>query len=379
MECSAEQERSNSALCVRGEDKFDATRSKHTTPVPQSSSSSSVKFSPPQEDADSTSKPVPLHVQTHTDHSVQALSKAKSLEKVSSHVSARRRDKVIKSRSRNVDASGVSMTAPPPLELPTTSSSRASKKNQANASIPNLKPSSPILERASKKVQIAPQSSAKKPNEKKQTGKSKTKPPLMTPLEYAQKLQDDNPSMSTGGKNSVYKYLKGKTIFYTGGDMQYAGERTRKRMDFVSTNRGIALGFNSRSILQIVKHGGTLQPIFDPSVATHIVTDASKGPTVRALGLQALKDIPDHIATVTWSWVLSGWRQKPPRKGKDDEDEEKEYRMDEIFMHAAFLERFDAGRVSWTSKGKGKMKMTAEAKGKGKEVDNGENSSYVPD
>jgi len=246
LECSAEQERSNSALCVRGEDKFDATRSKHTTPVPQSSSSSSVKFSPPQEDADSTSKPVPLHVQTHTDHSVQALSKAKSLEKVSSHVSARRRDKVIKSRSRNVDASGVSMTAPPPLELPTTSSSRASKKNQANASIPNLKPPIPPLEKAPKKVQIAPQSSAKKPNEKKQTGKSKTKPPLMTPLEYAQKLQDDSPSMSTGGKNSVYKYLKGKTIFYTGGDMQYAGERTRKRMDFVSTNRGIAVGFNSR-------------------------------------------------------------------------------------------------------------------------------------
>jgi hypothetical protein len=29
------------------------------------------------------------------------------------------------------------------------------------------------------------------------------------------------------------KYLKGKRIFYVGGDMQYAGERTRNRMEIV--------------------------------------------------------------------------------------------------------------------------------------------------
>ncbi|KAF8812588.1 hypothetical protein BYT27DRAFT_7086875 [Phlegmacium glaucopus] len=54
---------------------------------------------------------------------------------------------------------------------------------------------------------------------------------------------------------------------------------------------------------QVVKYGGNLMPEYDPGVTTHIVTDALTRPTLRALGLKTLKDIPDHIPTVTWNWV----------------------------------------------------------------------------
>lgn len=58
----------------------------------------------------------------------------------------------------------------------------------------------------------------------------KDKPKLITPLEYAQRLQsslDLNVKLKTN-------YLKGKHIFYVGGDMMYAGSTTRGRMEYVS-------------------------------------------------------------------------------------------------------------------------------------------------
>ena len=64
-------------------------------------------------------------------------------------------------------------------------------------------------------------------------GRGKEKPALVTPLEYARKLQE---SLQVAGQKSSKrypKYLKGKRIFYVGGDMQYAGERTRNRMEIV--------------------------------------------------------------------------------------------------------------------------------------------------
>jgi hypothetical protein len=69
----------------------------------------------------------------------------------------------------------------------------------------------------------------------KETKKTKEKPRLVTPLEYAQKLQETLQTTLPGQKKSTKdtNYLKGKHIFYIGGDMQYAGARTRGRMDFV--------------------------------------------------------------------------------------------------------------------------------------------------
>ena len=60
--------------------------------------------------------------------------------------------------------------------------------------------------------------------------KVKDKPKLITPLEYAQKLQsclDLHAKLKTN-------YLEGKRIFYVGGDMMYASTTTRGRMEYVS-------------------------------------------------------------------------------------------------------------------------------------------------
>lgn len=96
---------------------------------------------------------------------------------------------------------------------------------------------------------------------------------------------------------------------------------------------------------------------------THIVTDATTPPTLRALGLKSLKSIPDHIPTVRWSWVISGYGRSGHNKNKRDEkgkgkatedDNDDESYLDFEFLHAAFPERIDAGR-SWLKKGKGKQ------------------------
>lgn len=79
-------------------------------------------------------------------------------------------------------------------------------------------------------------------------------------------------------------------------------------------------------------------PQFDPKVTTHIITDTSIPPTLRALGLKTLKDVPEHIPTVKWSWVLSVIG-KETYLTKD----EIERRLEHTWMHAAFSGRVDAG------------------------------------
>lgn len=197
------------------------------------------------------------------------------------------------------------------------------------------------------KVRKTVSSSRSKADASKQN-KDKGKPALVTPLEYAQKLNYDLP------KKCKSDYLKGKQILYVGGDMQYAGVQTRGRMDY------------------IIKHGGTLVPSYDPTTVTHIVTGATTRPTLKALGLKSLKEIPNNIPTVTWSWVISGYgrlgynKRKGKRgeeandtKGKAKATNDDESLLDFEFLHAAFPERIDAGR-SWQSRGQGKL---VEAKG----------------
>ncbi|KIJ18088.1 hypothetical protein PAXINDRAFT_71726 [Paxillus involutus ATCC 200175] len=172
--------------------------------------------------------------------------------------------------------------------------------------------------------------------------KTKEKPQLVTPLEYAQKLQ----SILRPPLVRKANYLKGKRIFYVGGDMKYASTKTRGRMDY------------------IVKHGGTLVPKYDPAIVTHIVTDTTARPTLRALSLKLLSEIPNHIPTVTWNWVISGYGRANKGKGRtaenvndkgkakatdrdmNDEGDDESGALDFEFLHAAFAERIDAGR-SW--------------------------------
>lgn len=96
---------------------------------------------------------------------------------------------------------------------------------------------------------------------------------------------------------------------------------------------------------------------FDPQVATHIITDTSALPTLRALGVKKLKDIPDHIPTVRWSWVLSVLGKRSLSQT------EIENKLGDSWLHAAFSERMDAGyqpqkTVSLASlRGKSRLKI----------------------
>jgi DNA polymerase lambda len=92
-------------------------------------------------------------------------------------------------------------------------------------------------------------------------------------------------------------------------------------------------------------------------VITHIVTDAQERPTLRALGLKRLSDIPNHVPTVKWDWIAQAIGRTPVMS----KDGVLRVRMDELFMHAAFSERIDAGRepMPSSSKRKGKEKAPA--------------------
>jgi DNA polymerase lambda len=82
-------------------------------------------------------------------------------------------------------------------------------------------------------------------------------------------------------------------------------------------------------------------PEYDPNVTTHIITDAPAGTTLRALGVKRLKDIPDHIPTLKWSWVVAGINYKT---SLSKEEFDAKLDGDILFLHAAFHERMDAGR-----------------------------------
>ncbi|KIM37902.1 hypothetical protein M413DRAFT_252511 [Hebeloma cylindrosporum] len=82
-------------------------------------------------------------------------------------------------------------------------------------------------------------------------------------------------------------------------------------------------------------------PEYNPNVTTHIITDAPEGTTLRALGVKRLKDIPEHIPTLKWSWVVSGINHK---NSLSKEEFDARLDGDILFLHAAFHERMDAGR-----------------------------------
>ncbi|KAH9886677.1 hypothetical protein C8Q73DRAFT_714869 [Cubamyces lactineus] len=216
-------------------------------------------------------------------------------------------------------------------------------------SVPQAGPSSAVS--GTKAARNAAKRVSAKPVVRVGKGKKKEKV-LYTPLEYAQKLQAQLSEQAAGKKKQSDKpFLKGKRIFYYGGDLNYASGQTRNRMEIIT------------------RHGGTLVPKYDPSEITHIVTDADERVFLRAIGLKNLSDIPQRIPTVRWSWVLSGFdrtpvrrstlstskdkapgknvAQDPPGKADGQDDSEYEYPMDYEFEHAAYRARIDAGRTPW--------------------------------
>ncbi|EMD34974.1 hypothetical protein CERSUDRAFT_157745 [Gelatoporia subvermispora B] len=165
----------------------------------------------------------------------------------------------------------------------------------------------------------AGKSKAAVPGFKSRPKKSKE---LVTPLEYAQRLQAALTELGGRKNTSASQFLKGKRVFYYGRDLNFASAETRGRMEL------------------IVKHGGTLVPSYDPAQITHIVTDGAKRPLLRSLGLRTLEDIPGHIHIVKWSWITSGIGRMR-YAGNDDELPQTDYE----FMHASFSERMPPGPV----------------------------------
>jgi DNA polymerase lambda len=91
-------------------------------------------------------------------------------------------------------------------------------------SAPNVSKSSSVLHRGDSKTKLAV-GKDKKPVTSKSKKKEKE---LMTPLAYAQILCN---KLDVLAKKT--DFLKGKRLFYTGGDMQYASQSTKKKMELV--------------------------------------------------------------------------------------------------------------------------------------------------
>ncbi|KAF9458134.1 hypothetical protein BDZ94DRAFT_1201680 [Collybia nuda] len=252
-------------------------------------------------------------------------------ERVAKHATSRRQNKVIKLATKDPmtniafapdESSAIYVTSVPP--------------SRSSSSVPG--PGAGVTSKGA--LPLKPEKSSVKLTKLKK----KVKPSPMTPAEYVRHLQEKvalelekRPEPEKSSKRSPFKFLQGTSIFYVGGDMTYASERTRGRMDC------------------IVKYGGNLLAVYDPIVTTHIITDAQASSTLRALGLKRLKEIPDHIPTIKWDWVAKAIGRAPIMTKEGG----LKVRMDELFMHAAFSERIDAGLKpafsSFKNKGKGKV------------------------
>ncbi|KAF9472631.1 hypothetical protein BDN70DRAFT_915818 [Pholiota conissans] len=238
-----------------------------------------------------------------------------------------KRDKVVKSKSKPVlpKPNGSAADAahhndePPIIHISSSPSSRASSLGPTESS-------------ASKKKQGVKEKPVKPSVVRRVAKGKKEKPQPMTPVEYARFLQPNpadevsgNASSSTTApsiprrKKSTSKVLAGKNIVYLGGDMRHASEGTRGRMDI------------------IVRNGGNLMPEYDPAITTHIIAEASLGTALRALGLQSYKQIPNHIPTLKWDWILAAIDlQARPQ-------DEIDIQLSDYSRYAAYAERIDAG------------------------------------
>lgn len=163
-------------------------------------------------------------------------------QRIAAHVSTRRRHKHIKLASKSVATASRNATDDDDesvIHVSSASSSPRSSSPPAAALVASTKhrngksPShsdTAITKGKSKEV-------TEKPKPKGMKGKKEKSAPV-TPEEYAQRLVDKfkvkMAATSTDMPVPNHKFLHGLNIFYTGGDMTYASERTRGRMDLVS-------------------------------------------------------------------------------------------------------------------------------------------------
>ncbi|TFK36111.1 hypothetical protein BDQ12DRAFT_714349 [Crucibulum laeve] len=236
-----------------------------------------------------------------------------------SNAAAKRRDKVVKLGTKPQKTSaGVKA---PFDESDIISISPSSSPGAQPSALPNA--SSKITGKSKKDAPV-------KPVKPKTTKGKKEKEPRYTYIQYAEKLERDAERVASGvaPKKRTRTALKGKHIYYVGGDMSTASESTKRRMDV------------------IVKDGGTIAKVYDPSSVTHIVISGPElpvGTVLKALSIRRLSDIPHRIPTVVWNWVA--------HSGDDEE----------CWMYARFAERIEAGIEPQKLKGKSKAKVQSYA------------------
>ena len=140
------------------------------------------------------------------------------IERVAQHSSTKRKDKVIKLlNTKAVPKTAVHDNEPSIIDI--------------SSSPPP--PDRAVIQSSSTKREILQDAKSKtKPIKGK-----KVKPPAVTPLEYALKLREKATLAPRGApKKSVNRFLEGMGIFYIGGDMQFASEQTRGRMNLVCSS-----------------------------------------------------------------------------------------------------------------------------------------------
>ena len=141
-------------------------------------------------------------------------------ERIAKHSSIKQRDKLIKRGSSKMTA---------PIDESSIVYVSSSPSSRASSHIPAVKSALTVTTKQEQKT-------TKHPAEKR---KGKERPQPMTPIEYARSLNEKlaaaaESSTSKPKKRTPVKFLEGKYIFYTGGDMKHASEMTRGRMDLVS-------------------------------------------------------------------------------------------------------------------------------------------------
>lgn len=113
---------------------------------------------------------------------------------------------------------------------------------------------------------------------------------LMTPMEYAAILHEKwQGKVSSTPPEQLF--LKDCTIFIVFEEKNKSSKDTRIKLDIIARN------------------GGKVATSYEPANITHIIPGGStitKKKILRAIGLKSIDDIPPHIRTVNWDWIVSG-------------------------------------------------------------------------
>lgn len=146
-------------------------------------------------------------------------------ERVAQHSSAKRRDKVIKINTKTSPKTAIHIDEPSIIDI-------SSSLPPSDHAAPSVSLPSTAMIKSSSANRDIPKNGKSKTKQVKGRG---AKPPAMTPLEYASKLRERAALAPQGAskKKPVKKFLEGMSIFYIGGDMQFASEQTRGRMNLV--------------------------------------------------------------------------------------------------------------------------------------------------